>query len=76
MGGGGNGTEVGRAGGWAGVGGEGRKLYLNTNKIKKKKKKKKALDSKSPSLLSEVKCSNVDSWTPCSNVLNFINDMF
>ena len=33
MGGGGNGTEVGRAGGWAGVGGEGRKLYLNNNKI-------------------------------------------
>ena len=25
------GREVGRAGGWAGVGGEGRELYLNNN---------------------------------------------
>ena len=32
-----NGREVGRAGGWAGVGGKGRKLYLNNNKIKIKK---------------------------------------
>ena len=31
-GGGGNGREVGRAGGWAGVGGKGRKLYFNNNK--------------------------------------------
>ena len=31
---GGNGREVGRAGGWAGVGEKGRKLYLNNNKIK------------------------------------------
>ena len=29
--GGGNGREVGRAGSWAGVGGKGRKLYLNNN---------------------------------------------
>ena len=35
--GGGNGREVGRDGGWAGVGGKGRKLYLNNNKIKKKR---------------------------------------
>ena len=32
--GGGNGREVRRAGGWAGVGGKGRKPYLNNNKIK------------------------------------------
>ena len=30
---GGNGREAGRAGGWAGVAGRGRKLYLNSNKI-------------------------------------------
>ena len=34
--GGGNGREVGRAGGWAGVGGKGRKVYLNNNNIFKK----------------------------------------
>ena len=32
-----NGREVGRAGGWAAVGGKGKKLYLNNNKIKIKK---------------------------------------
>ena len=32
--GGGNGREVGRAGGWAEVEGKGRKLCLNNNKIK------------------------------------------
>ena len=32
-----NGREVGRAGGWAVVGGKGKKLYLNNNKIKIKK---------------------------------------
>ena len=34
-GGGGNRREVGRAGGWAGVGGKGRKLYLNNKFFKK-----------------------------------------
>ena len=33
-----NGREVGRAGGWAGVGGKGRELYLNNKKIREKKK--------------------------------------
>ena len=41
----GNGREVvragGWAGGWAGVGGKGRKLYLNKNKKCQKKKKEK-----------------------------------
>ena len=32
--------EVGRGGGWAGVGGTDRKLYLNNNKIFKKLKNK------------------------------------
>ena len=40
--GGGNRMEMGRAGGWAGVGGKGRKLYLN-NKIFLKKKIKKII---------------------------------
>ena len=37
----GNGRVVGRAGGWAGVGGKGRELYLNNNKIRGKKKENK-----------------------------------
>ena len=37
-GGGENGREVGRAGGWAGVGGKGRELCLNNNKIREEKK--------------------------------------
>ena len=34
--GGGNRREVGRARGWAWVGGKGRELYLNNNKIREK----------------------------------------
>ena len=37
---GGNGRDLGRVRGWAGVGGKGRELYLNNNKIKKQTNKK------------------------------------
>ena len=40
MGEGGNRRKVQKARGWAGVGGKGRKLYLNNNKIKIKKRMK------------------------------------
>ena len=60
-----NGREVGRAGGWAVVGGKGKKLYLNNNKIKIKKFFFKEFD------VSEYKVGVL-----CNKHLQFLQPMF